>query len=300
MTRSRPPPRRCGGANTGPWPFVVTGRGTAGLRRQGEELRSFVERHPELEPADIGRSLVTSRAVLADRAVVVAEDRAALLAGLAALAAGPDSAAVQVGRAVEGRLAIVFTGQGAQRAGMGRELAARYPVFDAALDEVLRVIDELLGRSLRELMWEGVARRWIAPNLTSRRCSPSRSALFRLRAVGGASGPDFVAGHSIGEISAAHVAGVLSLADAGRMVVARGRLMQALPEGGAMVAVNAAPDVAAPLVAATDGVSVAAVNSPHSVVVSGAEEQVAEVVARLAAAATGPVGSRPATRSTRN
>ena len=269
-------------ADTGPWPFVVTGRGAAGLRGQGAQLRSFVERHPELEPADIGRSLVTSRAVLADRAVVVAEDRAALLAGLAALAAGTDSAAVHVGRAVEGRLAIVFTGQGAQRAAMGRELAARYPVFDAALDEVCAVIDEPLGRSLRELMWEG------GPPLDRTEfAQPAlfafEVALFRLVQRWGIR-PDFVAGHSIGEISAAYVAGVLSLADAGRMVVARGRLMQALPQGGAMVAVNAAADVAAPLVAATDGVSVAAVNSPHSVVLSGAEEPVAEVVARLAAA----------------
>ncbi len=268
-------------ANTGPWPFVVTGRGAAGLRGQGEELRSFVERNPALEPADIGRSLVTTRAVLADRAVVVAEDRAALLAGLAALAAGTDSAAVHVDRAAEGRLAIVFTGQGAQRAGMGRELAARYPVFDSALDEVCGVLDELLGRSLRELMWEG------GPPLDRTEfAQPAlfafEVALFRLVQSWGIR-PDFVAGHSIGEISAAHVAGLLSLADAGRMVVARGRLMQALPEGGAMVAVNAAPDVVAPLVAGAAGVSLAAVNSPNSVVVSGAEEPVAEVVARLAA-----------------
>ncbi|WP_231905010.1 MULTISPECIES: type I polyketide synthase [Streptomycetaceae] len=271
-----------GRAGTGPWPFVVTGRGAAGLRGQAEELRSFVERHPELEPADVGRSLVTTRAVLADRAVVVAEDRAALLAGLSALAAGTDSPAVHVDRAREGRLAMVFTGQGAQRAGMGRELAARYPVFDAALDEVCAVVDELLGRSLRELMWEG------GPLLDRTEfAQPAlfcfEVALFRLVQSWGIR-PEFVAGHSVGEISAAHVAGVLSLADAGRMVVARGRLMQALPDGGAMVAVNAAPDVVAPLIAAEDGVSVAAVNSPDSVVVSGAEEPVAQVVARLTAA----------------
>ncbi|MGC7097413.1 type I polyketide synthase [Amycolatopsis lurida] len=268
--------------STGPWPFVVTGRGAAGLRGQAEELRSFVERHPELEPADLGRSLVTTRAVLADRAVVVAEDRTALLAGLAALATGTDSAAVHVDRATEGRLAMVFTGQGAQRAGMGRELAARYPVFDAALGEVCGVVDELLGRSLRELMAEG------GPALDRTEfAQPAlfafEVALFRLVRSWGIQ-PAFVAGHSIGEISAAHVAGVLSLADAARLVVARGRLMQALPAGGAMVAVNAAPEVVAPLVEAAAGVSVAAVNSPASVVVSGEEESVAEVVARLAAA----------------
>ncbi|WP_228122634.1 type I polyketide synthase [Saccharothrix syringae] len=269
-------------SDPGPWPFVVTGRGAAGLRGQAERLRSFVERHPELEPADIGRSLVTTRAALTDRAVVVAGDRAALLAGLTALAAGTDSAAVHAGRAAEGRLAVVFTGQGAQRAGMGRELAARYPVFDSALDEVCAVLDGLLGRSLRELMWEG------GPSLDrTEYAQPAlfafEVALFRLVRWMGIR-PEFVAGHSIGEISAAHVAGVLSLEDAGRMVVARGRLMQALPEGGAMVAVNAAPDVVAPLVAAESGVSVAAVNSPGSVVLSGAEEPVARVAARLAAA----------------
>ncbi|MFJ3025603.1 type I polyketide synthase [Streptomyces tendae] len=275
------PPEQTGRARTGPWPFVVTARGAAALRGQAEELRSFVERHPELEPSDVGRSLVTTRAALADRAVVVAEDRAALLAGLSALAAGTDSPAVHVDRAREGRLAMVFTGQGAQRAGMGRELSARYPVFDSALDEVCAVVDDLLGRSLRELMRED------GPLLDRTEfAQPAlfafEVALFRLVQSWGIR-PDFVAGHSIGEISAAHVAGVLSLADAGRMVVARGRLMQALPDGGAMVAVNAAPDVVAPLVAAADGVSVAAVNSPDSVVLSGAREPVAEVVAQLAA-----------------
>ncbi|BCJ50486.1 hypothetical protein Asp14428_19610 [Actinoplanes sp. NBRC 14428] len=274
------PPVRVAGS--GPLPYVVTGRGVAGLRAQAGQLRDFAERHPELEPAGIGRSLAVSRAVLTDRAVVIAEDRTALLAGLAALAAGADSAAVHAGRAAEGRLAVVFTGQGAQRGGMGGELAARYPVFDAALDEVCAVVDDLLGRSLRELMGDG------GPPLDrTEHAQPAlfafEVALFRLVESWGVR-PEFVAGHSIGEISAAHVAGVLSLADAARMVVARGRLMQALPEGGIMVAVNAAAEEVATLAAAADGVSVAAVNSPGSVVLSGAEEPVAEVVARLAAA----------------
>jgi acyl transferase domain-containing protein/aryl carrier-like protein len=267
---------------TEPLPFVVTGRGAAGLRGQAAALRSFVQRNPELDLADIGRSLVTTRAVLADRSVLVAEDRAGLLAGLGALAAGAQSASVHVGRAAEGRLAVVFTGQGAQRCGMGRELSTRYPVFAAALEEICGVLDELLGRSLRELMFDG-------GELLDRTAFAQPAlfafevALFRLVKSWGIR-PEFVAGHSIGEISAAHVADVLSLADACRMVAARGRLMQALPEGGAMVAVNASPDVLAPLVAATDGVSIAAVNSPGSVVLSGVAEAVTALAARLAEA----------------
>jgi acyl transferase domain-containing protein/acyl carrier protein len=266
----------------GPLPFAVTGRGAAGLRSQAGALRWFVEENPELAPADLGRSLVTTRAALPDRAVVVAQDRDGLMAALEALAAGEESASVHVGRVAEGRLAAVFTGQGAQRTGMGQELAARYPVFAAALDEVCGEVDELLGESLRDLM-SGGGERLDRTEFAQPAIFAFEVALFRLAESWGIR-PDFVSGHSIGEISAAHVAGVLSLADASRMVVARGRLMQALPTGGVMIAVSASEDAAAPLVAAADGVSLAAVNSPGSIVLSGVDEAVTAVAGQLAAA----------------
>ncbi|MCT2585129.1 SDR family NAD(P)-dependent oxidoreductase [Actinophytocola sp. S1-96] len=242
-------------------PLVLSARSEVALRELASRLADGVE--PLVE---VARTLAVSRSSLEHRAVVVAAGRDDAVAGLRAVADGNGI----TGTAVEGRLAFVFTGQGAQRVGMGRRLATAFPVFADALNEVCAQLPGLYSGDDPEVL-----------NRTEHAQAglfAFEVALFRLLESWGVR-PDSVVGHSIGEIAAAHVAGVFSLEDACRLVSARGRLMQALPEGGAMVAVTASEDEVVPLL--TDGVSVAAVNGPRSVVVSGVEAEVLAVVERL-------------------
>ncbi|MFD7541981.1 acyltransferase domain-containing protein, partial [Streptomyces sp. NPDC059819] len=254
-------------------PLVVSGKSVEALRGQAERLRTHLESVPEQRLVDVGYSLAGSRAVLDFRAAVVGAGREELLAGLSALAEGrPAPAGVVQGsvRGSAGRTAFLFSGQGAQRLGMGRELYGSFPVFAEAFDAVLGVI----GLPLGEVVWGGDAERLSRTEFAQPALFAVEVALFRLLESWGVR-PDYLAGHSIGEVAVAHVSGVLSLADAARLVVARGALMQALPEGGAMVAVEASEDEVRPLL--VEGVSIAAVNGPAAVVVSGVEAEVLRI-----------------------
>ncbi|MER5556189.1 SDR family NAD(P)-dependent oxidoreductase [Streptomyces sp. NPDC002793] len=253
-------------------PWVVSGKSPAAVAAQAERLRSFVAAQPELRPSDIAYSLATARTAFPHRAVVVGRDHEELLSGLEALAGGRSAPGVGEGHVVpEGGLAFMFTGQGAQRLGMGRELHAEYPVFAAAFDAVADELDRHLDRPLREVVW-GTDRELLDRTVyTQAALFAVEVALYRLLEDWGIR-PDYVTGHSIGELTAAHVSGVLSLPDAALLVAEHGRLMQQLPADGAMVAVQASEDEVLPHL--TDRVSVAAVNGPDSVVLSGDEEAV--------------------------
>ncbi|MGW0642026.1 SDR family NAD(P)-dependent oxidoreductase [Streptomyces badius] len=264
-------------------PWLLSGRSRAALAAQAEQLLSYLDEDPDRDLADIGYSLATSRAALECRAVVVGRRHPEFLRGLMALVDGEEAPGVAEGLARgRGRLGFLFSGQGSQWAGMGRELHRSYPAFAAALDDVCAALDARLDRPLRDVMWAEPgtpeAELLNGTGYTQPGLFAVGVALFRLLESWGVT-PDVVAGHSIGELAAAHVAGVLSLDDACTLVAARGGLMQALPEGGAMVAVAASEErVRAALV---DGVDIAAVNGPESVVISGDATAVAAVAERF-------------------
>ncbi|HEX7302325.1 SDR family NAD(P)-dependent oxidoreductase, partial [Lentzea sp.] len=236
-------------------PWVLSAKGKNALLAQADRLKASVA---DAGPAEVARALVTTRAALPDRAVVFGRDREELLGGLDL--AGP---LVRTGRAAEGRTAFLFSGQGSQRAGMGRDLAEAFPVFARAWDEAIAALG---GEPPEDRL---VRTEHAQPALFA-----FEVALFRLLESWGVR-PDFLAGHSLGEIAAAHVAGVFSLADAAALVTARGRLMGQCPPGGAMIAVQAAE--AEVLDQLGEQVSLAAVNGPRAVVLSGDEDAVVAI-----------------------
>ncbi|WP_410671431.1 type I polyketide synthase [Amycolatopsis sp. cmx-4-68] len=273
---------RPAGSAAGSAPWTLSAHTEPALREQAARLLAHLDGR-DWEPADVAYSLVTARSLQPHRAVVPGTDRETLLAGLAALAAGEPS--VLTGVAGEGRLAFLFTGQGSQRVGMGRELYDAFPVFADSFDALCAAFDVHLNRPLRTVIFDD-AELLDQTAYTQAALFTIEVALFRLLEHYGLR-PDFLAGHSIGELAAAHVAGVLSLADAVTLVAARGRLMQALPAGGAMVAIQATEDEVTPHL--SDLVGIAAVNGPSSVVVSGDSAAVEAVVARFADRKTKPL-----------
>ncbi|MFH9045041.1 SDR family NAD(P)-dependent oxidoreductase, partial [Streptomyces sp. NPDC017966] len=277
-----------------PWP--LSARTRQALAGQARRLASLVRADDRLGTAAVGHALATRRALFEERAVVTGRDRDELLAGLDALAAEGTAPGLVVGSArPDARVAFLFTGQGSQTAGMGRELYEAFPVFAEAFDAAVFELDRQLAghtdHSVRDVVFgaDGTQGFLDETAFTQAGLFALEVALHRLVESFGVR-PDLLLGHSIGELAAAHVAGLWSLQDAAVVVAARGRLMQALPKGGAMVAVavperDALDGLAAALeddVPGADAVCVAAINGPTSVVLSGDEEPVLRVAARFA------------------
>ncbi|WP_407641763.1 SDR family NAD(P)-dependent oxidoreductase [Amycolatopsis panacis] len=259
-------------------PVAFSAADEAGLHAQAEVLRAFAGEGTDL--ADLAFSLAGTRAALTERAVVLAPDRERLVDALAALDSTPG--VVRGSATAGGTLAYLFTGQGAQRIGMGAQLYDAFDAYADAFDEVCGYFDSQLEVPLAEVVFGDAA-----PELLDRTeyAQPAlfaiEVALYRLLEHWGMS-PDCLCGHSIGELAAAHAAGVFSLADAAMLVTVRGRLMQELPEAGAMVALPISEEQARDaLVGHEETVGLAAVNGPESVVLSGAQEVLTGIVAGL-------------------
>ncbi|GAA2425601.1 type I polyketide synthase [Streptomyces macrosporus] len=278
-TATEPPP---------PVPCLLSASSETALRAQADRLHRHLTGTDEAASArlgDIGFSLATTREHLPHRAALLVEDREALLDGLHALADGTPPADLVHGTATEGRTAFLFAGQGSQRPGMGRDLYWAFPAYAEAFDAVCAVLDRHLDRPLKDVVFAAADAPGAAlldrTGYTQPALFAVEVALYRLLGSWGIR-PDAVLGHSVGALAAAHVAGVLSLEDAAELAAARGRLMQRLPEGGAMVALRAGAEEAAALL---DGyeerVAVAAVNGPTATVLSGDRAALGDCVRRF-------------------
>ncbi|GAA2529842.1 type I polyketide synthase [Winogradskya humida] len=261
-----------------PIAWALSARNTESLRGQAVRLAAAVDEEPGLSPVDVAATLAAGRAALDKRAVVLGTDLSGLRAGVAALATDTSSPAVVRGAPDGGRFAVLFSGQGSQRIGMGRDLYEQHPVFADALDEVSAHFDPLLAMPLRDVVFGDDQATLDRTEYAQPALFAVEVALFRLWESWGLR-PDALAGHSIGELTAAYVAGVFSLPDACAIVAARGALMQALPAGGAMVAVQATEDEITPQCG--EFVGIAAINGPDALVLSGREHEVLDLAARL-------------------
>ncbi|WP_328722934.1 SDR family NAD(P)-dependent oxidoreductase [Streptomyces sp. NBC_00247] len=259
-------------------PWVLSARTKPALRGQAARLLAHVRTNENLGPAAVASALVATRSRLPHRTVVTGADRAELLDRLA------EAAHAEPAEPTTGPVVFLFPGHGGQYAAMGAALHAEFPVFAAALDGVLAELDVHLGRSLGDLLFAAKGSPEAAilqdrTEFTQPALFAIEVALFRLVESFGLR-PDYLLGHSFGELAAAHVAGVLSLPDAARMITARGRVMGALPPGSMVQILAGADEVESVL---EPGVSIAAVNTKDATVVSGAPDAVERVVERCRA-----------------
>ncbi|MEU4805697.1 beta-ketoacyl synthase N-terminal-like domain-containing protein [Actinosynnema sp. NPDC023587] len=262
--------------------LVLSAKSEEGLGELAGRWADFLSAADSPALAEAAFTAAAGRALLRHRVAVVGTGAAGVAESLRRWGVRRGSASVVDGRARKNaKVAFVFTGQGSQYQGMGRELYDREPVFASAIDRCAAVMDSELGEPLADVLFGELG--GSGPDDTTF----AQPALFAieyalaelLRSWGVE--PAVVIGHSVGEVAAACVSGLLEFEDAARFSVVRGRLMGALPRQGGMLAVAAAEDVVGEWVAGRGDVVISGVNGPLSVVVSGAVDAVGEI-ARLA------------------
>ncbi|TVL90387.1 hypothetical protein CD790_23155 [Streptomyces sp. SAJ15] len=263
-------------------PWVVSAKSEPALQAQARQLHEHVLARPELSLPAVGHALETGRARFAHRAVLLGPDREGFQRGLDALASGAEDSSVVRGVATgAGKLAFLCSGQGTQRPRMGAELYEAFPLFAEALDQACGHLDPYLEHPLRDVLFgrsDETAGLLNQTGYTQPALFALQVALHRLVTDGYGLSPHFYAGHSLGEITAAHLAGILTLPDAARLITTRARLMQTLPPTGAMTAIHATTEeIEEHLAGREHQVSLAAINTPTSLVISGDRDMVEEI-----------------------
>ncbi|MEV5989697.1 type I polyketide synthase, partial [Streptomyces sp. NPDC052051] len=269
-----------------PVAWTMSAKTPEALREQAVRLHEHLTARPDIEPVAVAAAL-ERRTRFEHRAAVTGSTREELITALQQLATVGEGSGVITATASGGpaRTAVLFTGQGSQRIGMGRELHATSPVFAAAFDEACQALDKHLTRPLAPIVFaepgSPEAELLDQTEYTQPALFALQVALFRLAEAHGLT-PHALAGHSVGMLAAAHCAGVLSLPDAAHLVTARGRLMQQAPAGGAMISVQATEDDIRPLLdGREEHVSLAALNSPNALVISGDHDTAHDIARQL-------------------
>jgi len=285
----KPPPPPRYGQRMPQQLLALSARTDDALRQQAAQLAALLRAKPNLSLTDLCATANERRSHFVRRQVCLGADRAALLNQLEACASGGSAAAEAVGAVTgqasrrPGKLAFLFTGQGSQALGMARGLHEQHPVFREAFDRATGLLDPLLEQPLATVLFPAEGAEEQAATLLNQ-TGFTQPALF---VVGYALAqlwkswglrPDLLIGHSVGEIVAAHLAGVFSLEDAVKLVAARGRLMQALPKGGGMVALIAPAQQVSDLIATQKSLAIAAYNGPTNTVVSGPQKALDSLV----------------------
>lgn len=267
------------------FPFLLSGHSDAAIRQQAEKLRQHIksctsEVDDENRLGEVAYSLATTRNHFRRRLVLMAKDKTALLEKLDSVTktfpGGTNSMR-------EPCTAMLFTGQGSQVSGMGKDLFEVYPVFRNAMNEIAAHFTELempLVDIIQAVPGSEAARLLHRTDFAQPALFTLEVALWHLWKSWGVQ-PDLVLGHSVGELSAAHVAGIFNLSDACRLVAARGRLMQAIPTRGKMVSLEASADEVTKEIAAlglVGKVDIAGHNTPTQTVASGDVDAIGNLV----------------------
>lgn len=266
-------------ASRTPAVFTLSAKNAPGLRRQAENYLRYLDETPELDVGALCHAAAVRRSHLPHRVGGLVTDRADLVKLLQSAAADRGSRPAPVRK-----VAFMFTGQGSQYPGMGDALYERFPVFRERVDECDRLFAEHLGLSIRDLMFgrAGEPARLDQTGYTQPALFTLEYSLARMWMAWGVR-PNVLIGHSIGEVTAAAVTGLLDLADAVALVAVRSRLMQSVRTAGGMAALDAPVEEVTALLAGYPGLAVAAVNSPAQTVVSGAEAALTGLIADAAA-----------------